>query len=472
MSGATRRGRNLLILGGILLVLLGSCAYLQFQARQGAGAKTAPDPPPRLISRLDEARIARLVLESPQGKLTLVQRDGAWNVDAPYPVKLDPVALYGLVANFTALRAREVIDPRPGDLAPYGLARPALTASAVLTDGTERRYALGDLAPSGAGYYLKAPADPAVYLIAASDGRKFRYSLADLRDRELPAVAPERLNYFKLSRSGGAAIEIVPDDSAGGGRSDSPLSVWKMVQPYREPKPVNSDRFKPVLDALAGLSTLTEVVADHPADLAPYGLAPARAELIAGDGQTRLHLLIGKKRDAEQVYCKLADEARVFTLPQAGLAFVETRPFDLIERFVCLVNIDAVERIEVAAAGRTRTIAIVRKPSAAAGGEAAAFRVDGKAVAAAPFRKYYQSLIGLMAEAENDRGPARGAPEVRTSFFLRQGPQGERRVLAVNYLPYNADFYAVERDGRTEFLISREQVREMLRRLEALARGR
>jgi hypothetical protein len=473
MSGSGKRSRNLLILGGILVLLGGSYAYLKFQPAETPKQKAEPAKPVIQIAKLNAEDLTRITVRSERGTLSLVKVDESWGIEAPHPVKADETALYGLLSSFTNLTAAEIVDPAPQDLSQYGLAKPAVVAVAELNDRTTRTYYLGDRIPTGAGFYFKAGDDPRVFLISYADGRRFSYSLAELRDLSLPAINPQELTYFKLSRPGRAAIEIVPNDQPSGAAAQYQLSSWKMVQPYREPKQVNSDRFKPILDTLADLNSFNEAVDDNPSDLGKYGLQPARAELTVKDRANRLRLLIGKERDETSVYCKTDAARTVFAINKDRLASLENaKPLELMDKFVYIVNIDDVDRITVAAAGRTHTITIGRRPkpgSSAKADVATVFRIDGKTVPDKAFRKYYQSLIGLMVEAENDRARVSGASDLQTVFYLNKG---EKREVRIDYVPYNQDFDAVVSGGKAEFLISREQVRGMLKQLEDLIQGK
>lgn len=95
------------------------------------------------------------------------------------------------------------------------------------------------------------------------------------------------------------------------------------------------------------------------------------------------------------------------------------------------------------------------------------YYVDGKEVEEDPFKDYYQALIGILADAENDKELEEN-PEVKTTFFLNIGSE---REVHVNYVPYDDDFYAVFRSGKAEFLVHRDQVETMLDTLEALISG-
>jgi hypothetical protein len=152
--------------------------------------------------------------------------------------------------------------------------------------------------------------------------------------------------------------------------------------------------------------------------------------------------------------------------------FLETKPFEIVEKFAYIVNIDDVDKIIVEGRGKTHVITLTRETKKAEKEDEedeviTTYKVDGEEVEEKPFKKYYQSLIGLLADAENDR-QLEEQPEVKTTFFLNKGSV---REVHVNYTPYDNDFYAVFVDGKSEFVISRQQVYSMLDDLEALIRG-
>ncbi|HEY8463698.1 MAG TPA: hypothetical protein VIM29_06735, partial [Bacillota bacterium] len=69
-------------------------------------------------------------------------------------------------------------------------------------------------------------------------------------------------------------------------------------------------------------------------------------------------------------------------------------------------------------------------------------------------------------EAENpDPIMAPAAPEVKITFYLNSGPVREHHF---SFVSFNPDFYAIFRNRRSEFLISKDQVQVMLQELETL----
>lgn len=100
--------------------------------------------------------------------------------------------------------------------------------------------------------------------------------------------------------------------------------------------------------------------------------------------------------------------------------------------------------------------------------EVATYKVDGKEVEEKPFKKAYQSVIGVLVDSENTK-ELRENPEVKTTFFLNKGPD---REVHINYVPYDDDFYAVFRSGKAEFVVNKKSVHKMLDDVDALANGK
>ncbi|HHW70184.1 MAG TPA: hypothetical protein GX392_02415, partial [Clostridiales bacterium] len=188
----------------------------------------------------------------------------------------------------------------------------------------------------------------------------------------------------------------------------------------------------------------------------------------------KLHIYIGEEYDDETVYFKTDDGDSVYTIEKSKLEFMDIKPFELVEKFAYIVNIDDVDKIVVEGGGKSHTLTLTRTIQEAEGEEdeedevITTYKVDGKEVEEDSFKKYYQSLIGLIVDAENNEEP-NADPEVKTTFFLNKGKE---REVHVDYVPYDKDFYLVVRNGKAEFLISQKQVKNMLNDLELLIEGK
>lgn len=473
-----KRSRNLLILLVVLLLLGGCYLFLKYRpvkntADDSNTTKTAAQS--IVLAKLDTAKLNLIRIQSSRGSLSLRHKASGWVADSASGIKLEQYTIDSLASNISNLSALQEIETAPADLAQYGLDNPRVTVTARESDQKQIIIRVGDETPTGNAYYAMVQGDPKVYTISGYVGQSFDVTLDDLRDKSLPAINTQELEYLLIAPAGGRAIEIVPNKNAQNTQYGV-LNPWSMTKPYPEPKNVGSDQLQKILDNLASLTTITSFISDRPGDPGRYGLAKPRLEIVAKDKQNTLHLYVGNDYNESEVYCKLDGSPTVFTLLKDSLEAFNVKPFDLIEKFACILNIDDVDRVEIRAQGKTHSILLTRKTvKPAKKGQpaevAVTYRMDGKKIPEKVFKKFYQALIGLLMESESDRMPQDKNPEVTTTFYLNKGPQAER-VVRADYVPYNPDFYAVFRNGKPLFLISRSQVRQMLTTMDQAIRGK
>jgi len=481
-----KKRRNVLILVITLAVLSGLYVFLQNRPASNDGT-TKEDV---VISKFDKNDIIKMELKSKNGTLTFHKvekevvkenKDGeketviesVWEVDYPHPVTLKKTAVDDIAYSFASLYAERVIEEEtPEDLGPYGLDEPQVVAEATLKDGSKKVFYLGNRTPAGNSYYLMAEGDPRIFEVWMNHGEHFSSTLADVRDKNLTAINTQELTYLKMQKKDSKPIEVKINDSQSEDEARFGLGLWRLTQPYNEPMGVHSENFQKVLDKLSGL-VIEEFIDDDPQNLAKYGLEEPNAELLVKDNENTLHLYFGDEyEDGKKVYFKTADSKAVYGMRKDKITFMDTKAFDIVDKFTYIVNIDNVDKIIVEGGGKTHTLTLERTVKKAEkegeeDEEITTYFVDGKEVEEKPFKKYYQSLIGILADAENNK-ELEGNPEVKTTFFLNVGKE---REVHINYVPYDNDFYAVFRGGKAEFLVYKGQVKNMLDTLEALING-
>lgn len=461
MSG--KRTRNLLFTALLFLAVAAGYFYLAHRPQE---TEEIPVSTSIELADFGPDDLVQMILESEKERLVLEKEDGEWKAAHDRSLELDQYRADNIASSFCNLRADKVVAEDPADLAAYGLEKPAVRATAVLKDGSRRVFYLGDRTPVGTGYYLKVQDQPEIYTIGTWYGRNLSSLLADVRSRSLPAFSPEEAVYFRRVWENRPVVELKKEEDTEE-ESEFSLGAWRMVQPYRRTLGVRTDKLQELLYSLAGLE-IDEFVDDQPGDLRKYGLDRPRGEVLVRDAENTLHLYFGADYDGENVYFQVAGSNRVYGVKRRNLSFMETSPFDLVEKFAYIVFIDYVDKIEIKTPGESYELTMTRLAGEEEDGEETViYRVNGLEVEEMDFRRVYQQIIGLTVEAENDKILTE-KPEITVTFLLNTG--AERKVV-VDYVPYNRDFYAVFRDGSGDFLISRQQVEEMLTAVEELARG-
>ena len=106
----------------------------------------------------------------------------------------------------------------------------------------------------------------------------------------------------------------------------------------------------------------------------------------------------------------------------------------------------------------------IRRPTP--GSEAGAeWLVDGKPVDVKAFKDFYTNAMSLQADAFHDE-PVSGKAEVTFEFALNAGSV---RAWTVGFVPHGQEFYAVVKNGTSDMLVNRQQLKAVLGWLEELA---
>lgn len=420
------------------------------------------------ILKLDEKKLTKIDLKNEKGGLSLIKKDGKW-VSAEKPdVKLDESMLANVASNFTVLNAQKTIEKDPADLEKYGLKDVKNSATATLDDGSTYTLELGNEAPGGGSYYLKLKDKNEVYIVSSSVGEAIKYSLSDLRAKLLTTIDTTDLQYLKIVNTKGETIEIKINDTQNDQEKQYGLNGYIVTKPYESPRGVDSNNLTKLNTAIGELK-IVDFVSDSAKDLEKYGLDKPTLELLAKDSKAELHLYFGKDLDDSKVAFKVAGSPEIYSIEKSSLKAIDVKPFDVVDKFVALVNIDTVNKITIEKGSQKDTITFSRTTKKAEKeGEkdetVTTYKLNDKEVEEDPFKDYYQSLIGLQVEALNDK-KLEEKPEVRIVYDLNLA---NKKSTVVSLVSYSNDFYAAFVDGRSQFLISKFQVENMFKELDKI----
>jgi Domain of unknown function (DUF4340) len=462
--------RRLLTLAIVLVVLAGLVgAYVL--AKRPRPVKAA-SPTPTLISA-DKDTLVKIVLSArAEGTLTLEKKGKTWTVDSAPQLSLDQSSVDDIVMTFTSLNAERVIEENPTDLAQYGLAPPRAVGEAVYSDGATKTLFLGDKSPTGSTYYLQMKGDPKVYTVWTSHGEQMHWKIADLRDKTItPAINYDQITYFRFSRADGPVIELRKKRDKENKIYQLGFSNFLMTRPYSIPRGVDSEKQDKLIKGPQQIQ-ISSFVNDAPRDLSQYGLARPRAEVVVRDAANTIDFLIGSEAGPGKTYFMIRGRPNVYTTDTTSLSFLKTTPWDIVDKFVFIPNIDDVDRIDISSRSVSHSLLITRvTKKAEKTGEKdsvqATYTVDGKTVEEDSFKAFYQQLVGMQVEGEATKKVPE-VPDVTVRFYLNKGPS---KVTTITYAPYDRDFDAVFVNGKSDFALTRQQLATTLAKLDTLAKG-
>ncbi len=481
--------RSWTLIGVLVVVAILVGAY--FLVTRPRPASTAKAPEQISLSKGDKTKIVRVALtDRSEGPLVIVKKAGKWNTEPPLNVALDDTSIDNLLDDFSALTAQRLIEEKPADLAQFGLAPPRAAAAATWDDGTSHTLLLGDKAPSGSSFYIQVKGDPRVYSVESYNGQHFHWTLKDIRSRTLsPAINWDEVAYVKITEPGGTVIEARRKLDSESKSFQLGFGQFLLTRPYRQPRGLDSQKQDTVIKGAQAV-TISDFADEPLKPLSAYGLDRPRAEVVVRDKSNTLDLVFGTQKDT-QTWFAVRGQPGVYLVDTSSLDFLKTKPFDVIDKFTFIPNIEDVDRLDITAGGKTHTLVITRTVKKAANAPAATnvpsgpnatpqqpaeppkdevtatYTADGKTVEEDSFKKFYQAVIGLQIEGETARRVA-DAPEVSTTYYLNKG---EAKRVRVDYAPYDHDFDAIFVDGTSEFALTKGQLNAMLAKLNLLVTG-
>lgn len=455
--------RRLLVPAGVAGIALLAGAYLLLANRpappyEGGGRVVSPR---QQLTDVDESEIVAMTLAPRGGETIRLEREGAvWLVREPYPFRWDWPRLQELRASFASLFAQRLVVEDPDDRAQYGLSPPAVVASARLASGRTFEFHLGSPTPSGEAYFLSSRDDRAVFTVHAIHGKRFSWTVADLRDQTIPSLAADRINriYF---RDGDYRVELI---AVGEQPRYAHLPGARIMRvPYVAA--ADEERFAAIARRVAEMPVSAAVAGggDEDGGEAGFGLDPPRGELRVRDFEDELHLLLGATVGG-QVYVKMPGAAGVHTVPAAALDFLTLTPFELSDPHVLAVPEERLQAISLRAGGREHRIDLQRAADDLGGERVTAVRA-GEPLAGDAYAALAAELANLAVDAPAPGGRDRpaGDPMLTVVFHLRAA---ERAAVTARFLPYDRDFHLLALDGSIDLLVDRRAVTALNGRIE------
>jgi hypothetical protein len=466
----SKRGWTLLAVAVVLALLVGG--YFLLSRPKAVPASAAK---PVELSKGDKDKLVKVVLtDRPEGTLTLSRTGSNWSLEprGPASVTLDPSNVDDLAALFTSLSADRVIDEKPADLSQFGLKPPRATGIGTFSDGSAHTLYLGDKSPTGSSYYAQVKGDPRVFTIFSYNGEHFHWTVADLRSKTItPAINYDEVTYVKLVQADGTVIEAkekTPDEVKS---YQLGFGKYILTRPFAYPRGLDGEKQDSLIKGAQGIA-IASFAEDEPRSLEKYGLARPLGEVLVRDKTNTVDFLVGGRKDATESYFMVKGQPTVYTTATSNLSFMSPKPFDLVDKFIFIPNIEDVDRMEITTAGKTHVLAIARttKKAEKKGDEdtvESTYTVDGKSADDGNFKKFYQAVIGLLVEGETThRVP--NVPDVTVRYTLNKGKE---KTVTLEYAPYDRDFDAIFMNGVNVFALTKQQISGMLVKLDLLVKG-
>jgi hypothetical protein len=307
--------RGLIIAALILAVLTGTLYWSNHHKPSEDTTKAVAETPPKILS-LNEAEISRLVIRRKGEPEVLLSKNasGAWQITSPQALPADQEAVSSVLSTISSLGSEQLVDDKPADLAPYGLAEPAVEIE-VTAKGKTHKLLLGGQTITGGSNYAALAGDPRVFTIANYNKTSLDKSAGDLRDKRLLTA-----DFDKVSQ-----IELL--QQSAGKKQDITFAREKDSWQILKPKPYRVQSFQ-VDDLVRALKDAKMETSSNDSETkitsAFNGAAPfATAKISGASGMQELQI----RKAKEDYYAKSSVVAGVFKV-SASLGRALNKPLD------------------------------------------------------------------------------------------------------------------------------------------------
>ena len=349
------------------------------------------------------------------------------------------------------------------DLSEFGLDPPLLTMVVTYTDDTISTIRLGGTTADRRHNFIQIDDDPAIYLIITQIAQRMQATLGDILDRT-PLAFHGAANYMKIIQPNRMPLELAVIDEVD--YEDDPFAFiagtgfLAMLQPFRG-RGIDLIDFNAILlEPFQGFR-IGDTVAISPPDLSPFGLENPSLEFIYHSDFGELHLKFGytffDENNVTHIYVKLADRPHVFKSEFAHVShLMDINIFQFVDRFIALVPISDVERVEIEAQDPTRNFTLqvnhdleiehIIHPT-----------INGIPTQESTFRSIYQHIVGLTGDAAIPQFAPQTEPVYTITYHRLNSPNTQLR-----FFNHDTNFFAVSLDGEDPWFVTRRHDLELL----------
>ncbi|MER2040403.1 DUF4340 domain-containing protein [Desemzia incerta] len=230
-----------------------------------------------------------------------------------------------------------------------------------------------------------------------------------------------------------------------------------------------SVEYNQMQQVLASLKTLKGKKAETPEPEAFS--SPVQIDL-SGKGKQETILIGSKVASTEYTYVKKESDGSVYQVPNVLIEQLSFEPAKLVDNFISLLPLTAVESIEIQAEGEKTVIEAEHEVVDGEEDEleiASDIFVNGKQVSTDSFRKSYQHLAMLSYEEElKDYRVPEEEVEGEISVLYTFKDNGNVLTNHLRFVPYEDGKYAVVKNDTAEFTTSISQLETMLQQVALL----
>ena len=335
----------------LLAVVVAVAVYIKYYESKGPNTEEAKRQAQNVIN-FERDALEGIVIQNGDDKIELRKQDQKWRLEAPFKDQADRGAVENLLADldgwqkYDSIPAQEIAKDK-GRLDEFGLSKGKLKLK-LLGKNAPPEITFGSEAALQGKMYVRVGDTSDVIIAAQSVRNDIAKKPEEFRDKKLTDLTTAQVTRALLKTTAGE-MELEK-------KSDH----WEIVKPLR----ARGDDQK-INDLLAQVTTaqIQQFVAEDRGDLRPYGLAEPRGSitLFSADNKNGQVLQIGGpagagEKEKEQVYVRFTARNAIYTLPRKIEEVLSVKPADLRDRHLVRIDTNILDRINIEAAGKPKTI--------------------------------------------------------------------------------------------------------------------
>ncbi len=390
---------------------------------------------------------------------------------APY----DSTLFASLIVSTGYTLSNERIHTDCEDMSEYGLADEQSPAHFTLTSrgGEAHTVYIGDITPSGSGYYARYGGRNAVYILDSSIGDTvlvpFETHISPMLALPMAQNDYFMIEKFTLMRGKDVALQVTYLDEAEQAAAAA-ISAYKMLAPADYA--VNTTNYLTALESLMELKgTSTLVYAPSDEELAEYGLADAPFSIHYSYQGIDQSVIFSEKNENGNYYAYSLLFDLITEVDGDTMAWLEWETINWVDQPIFMMNINDIRRITLESDTAVRIFELDGADSELTVVES----VTGVTPDVSNFRKFYRVLLMVYLQnyvSEDLTGEQVAALENEDNLYLTLKIETRAgKVTEFKFYPYSTRraYYTVNGEG--EFYVLRDMVTKVITDAEKIMSG-
>ena len=275
--------------------------------------------------------------------------------------------------------------------------------------------------------------------------------------KRFPVGNRKTMTRIAVVKNGEKVFEISKEAS----ENQVDFSEWQVTAPYHTKQLVNVSDIYTFLDNYAAWGYLEKAEEERFIDSGDWV-----EEEFSDTGSVKIQ--IGEEDEEGNSYVRADYSGNVYKVDKEMLEVLTgVEPYDFIMGIANLVYLTTIDTLEIDT-GDTKAVFEIKTDSS----NDQEFMKEGKKADKDQFTKLYSSLISVLITKEADREQAEKVLNSEKPVLSLKYKRNQEGLIDIEiaYYPYDDENYLLSRDKKAEFLVSREQVNQIINQAEIICR--